>query len=99
VYEHWRPDTGEIFYVGKGKGRRAFELKWGRTLKRNPNHYQEAAMHAARAVVCQNDGERYQTMTDAARAYGLAKGRVFDVCSGRTKNTKNGLMFSYAAVP
>ena len=23
VYEHWRPDTGQCFYVGKGKGRRA----------------------------------------------------------------------------
>jgi len=24
VYEHIRPDTGEVFYVGKGNGRRAF---------------------------------------------------------------------------
>jgi hypothetical protein len=23
VYEHWRPDTGQCFYVGKGRGRRA----------------------------------------------------------------------------
>lgn len=23
VYEHWRPDTGACFYVGKGKGKRA----------------------------------------------------------------------------
>lgn len=30
VYEHWRPDTREPFYVGKGKGRRAFELTRGR---------------------------------------------------------------------
>src|SRR5216684_887328 len=27
VYEHWRPDTGVCFYVGKGKGRRAWDLK------------------------------------------------------------------------
>ena len=26
VYEHWRPDTDECFYVGKGTGRRAFSL-------------------------------------------------------------------------
>lgn len=35
VYEHWRTDTGECFYVGKGSGKRA-------ALKRRPNnpHYQ-----------------------------------------------------------
>ena len=26
VYEHWRPDTGACFYVGKGYGRRAHKL-------------------------------------------------------------------------
>ena len=26
VYEHWRPDTGVCFYVGKGKGQRAWCL-------------------------------------------------------------------------
>jgi hypothetical protein len=34
VYEHWRPDTGVCFYVGKGKGKRAWDLK----NMRNP-HY------------------------------------------------------------
>jgi hypothetical protein len=27
VYEHWRPDTGVCFYVGKGKGKRAWDMK------------------------------------------------------------------------
>jgi hypothetical protein len=31
VYEHWRPDTGTIFYVGKGKGRRAQDMKGERS--------------------------------------------------------------------
>lgn len=30
VYEHWRPDRGECFYVGKGKGGRANSLRHGR---------------------------------------------------------------------
>lgn len=27
VYEHWRPDTGICFYVGKGKDKRAWDMK------------------------------------------------------------------------
>jgi hypothetical protein len=30
VYEHWRPDTDVCFYVGKGKGRRANDMRRGR---------------------------------------------------------------------
>jgi len=30
VYEHWRPDTGTVFYVGKGKERRAWDSLQGR---------------------------------------------------------------------
>lgn len=33
VYEHWRLDRDECFYVGKGKGKRAYELK-----NRNRHH-------------------------------------------------------------
>lgn len=30
VYEHWRLDRDECFYVGKGRGRRAYEMKQSR---------------------------------------------------------------------
>ena len=33
VYEHWRPDTNQCFYVGKGKKKRAWSLK-----SRNRHH-------------------------------------------------------------
>lgn len=33
VYEHWRTDRDECFYVGKGKGKRAYRMSW-----RNPYH-------------------------------------------------------------
>ena len=36
VYEHWRPDRKECFYVGKGNGRRANRL--GTSGKRNAHH-------------------------------------------------------------
>lgn len=32
VYEHWRPDTGVCFYVGKGRGRRAYQMRTNRNL-------------------------------------------------------------------
>lgn len=31
VYEHWRPDEGVIFYVGKGQKRRAWDTHRGRS--------------------------------------------------------------------
>jgi len=33
VYEHWRTDRDECFYVGKGKGKRAYNMSL-----RNPHH-------------------------------------------------------------
>lgn len=33
VYEHWRTDKDECFYVGKGKGKRAYNVN-----NRNPHH-------------------------------------------------------------
>jgi hypothetical protein len=33
VYEHWRPDKGVCFYVGKGKGKRAYKM----TERHNPH--------------------------------------------------------------
>lgn len=32
VYEHWRPDTNQCFYVGKGQGKRAYELRSSRNI-------------------------------------------------------------------
>ena len=43
VYEHWRPDTGVIFYVGKGHGDRAYITKG-----RNSKH--SAVMNSLRAA-------------------------------------------------
>ena len=39
VYEHVRPDTGEVFYVGKGSGRRI------RSVKRINRHHQIIVAH------------------------------------------------------
>lgn len=36
VYEHWRPDIEQCFYVGKGRGRRAYTLASGRS---RPHQY------------------------------------------------------------
>lgn len=47
VYEHWRLDRDECFYVGKGKGRRAYQMR-----RRNKHHLaiQEKVMREGFAV-------------------------------------------------
>lgn len=45
VYEHWRPDTDKCFYVGKGKGRRAYQLK---NRSKNSAHYDRIVAKLAR---------------------------------------------------
>jgi hypothetical protein len=48
VYLHCRPD-GTPFYVGKGRGRRAFELEY----RRNPHHRNIIAKYGAANIVIQ----------------------------------------------
>jgi hypothetical protein len=46
VYEHWRPDRGECFYVGKGRGRRA------NIMKRRNKHHRAIQEKLARLGMC-----------------------------------------------
>jgi hypothetical protein len=43
VYEHWRLDRDECFYVGKGKGKRAYNMKHGRN-----NHHKAIMLKMSR---------------------------------------------------
>ena len=45
VYEHWRPDKNVCFWVGKGKGKRAYDFK------RN-DHYNKIVAKLARLGLC-----------------------------------------------
>jgi hypothetical protein len=53
VYEHVRPDTGAVFYVGKGRRRRAYALKGGRNQRheRVVNKLAEAGLSVSIAIV------------------------------------------------
>lgn len=44
VYEHWRPDLGVCFYVGKGRGDRAFRLR------KNRNRYHQRIVNKLAAM-------------------------------------------------
>ena len=46
VYEHWRPDRGECFYVGKGRGRRA------NIMDRRNKHHKAIQEKLARLGMC-----------------------------------------------
>lgn len=46
TYEHWRPDLNKCFYVGKGRGSRAWDMR----NDRNPQHIKMTAYLAALGV-------------------------------------------------
>jgi hypothetical protein len=39
IYEHWRSDTGQCFYVGKGKNNRAYDLYHRKAYHKNTINY------------------------------------------------------------
>lgn len=45
IYEHWRPDTGVCFYVGRGTGKRASKMN-----ERNQHHVRIVAKLTARGM-------------------------------------------------
>lgn len=51
VYEHWRPDKDECFYVGKGHGTRAFNIHLRVRYKRN-RHYVAVVNKLSRLGMC-----------------------------------------------
>lgn len=75
VYEHWRPDTGTCFYVGKGKARRAWDLR----NDRNERHMAVVAELTAtgltvdvRIVVCNlSSATAFALEIDRIAFYGL----------------------------
>lgn len=48
-----------------------------------------------RPVICLNDGKRYKTGRDAAKAYGFTPSNIMHMCQ-QGGRTKNGLRFMYA---
>lgn len=75
VYEHWRPDTGQCFYVGKGKDNRAWDMK----RMRNRHHLavtaklQRGGLEAEVRIVAEKMEEREALDLEIRRiaAYGM----------------------------
>lgn len=138
VYEHWRPDTGACFYVGKGSAARAYKM--GRGAGRNAFHVaivnklkrlgmcveislisdcltESEALSAeieriaywrdlgveltnatdggernvingvainAKAVTCLSDGMTFDSMTHAAKYYGVSSSDISEACRFKT---------------
>jgi hypothetical protein len=70
IYEHWRPDTGVCFYVGKGQGRRAYYFH----RKRN-THYMGIAKKLSELGLC-IDVRMIATGLSEDSAYALEKERI-----------------------
>lgn len=74
VYEHWRLDRDECFYVGKGKGRRAYDMKY-----RNRHH------NAIQAKVAREGAAIEVRMV----AIGLTEQEAFDLECERIRFWRN----------
>jgi len=74
VYEHWRLDRDECFYVGKGKGRRAYDMKY-----RNRHH------NAIQAKVAREGAAIEVRMV----AIGLTEEEAFDLECERIRFWRN----------
>ena len=69
VYEHWRPDKDTCFYVGKGKGTRAFSFK-----QRN-QHHRGICKKLARLGMCV-EVRMVSSALSEDDAYDLEKARI-----------------------
>lgn len=70
VYEHWRPDKGECFYVGKGHGKRAYNM----SSCRNTHHKNiQKTLSKMGAVV---EIKLYASGLEEAEAFNIEKARI-----------------------
>lgn len=69
VYEHWRPDTNECFYVGKGQGRRCYKIK-----DRNKAYNEVCEYLAGRGLSI--EVRLIKTNLDEKQAFDLEKERI-----------------------
>jgi hypothetical protein len=50
-----------------------------------PKRTKGAGHHRARAVICVDTGERWSTITDAARSVGVTTGAIWNACQGKAR--------------
>lgn len=74
-----RRGSGNSFY---GKKHSEDSLRMMRESHAGQRHYWQE-----KAVVCIDTGERFQSITEAAKAKGLNRGKIGDVCRGARKST------------
>jgi len=69
VYEHWRPDRGECFYVGKGRGNRA------NIMRRRNSHHTAIQLKLSRMGLCV-EVKLVSTELTEMEAFALEKERI-----------------------
>ena len=71
VYEHWRPDKGVCFYVGKGVGNRAFFIN-----RKKKNEHHSAIVRKLSNAGLAVDVRFVETEINEARAFELERERI-----------------------
>lgn len=96
-----KSSIGQIAW-NKGKERsEATKKKISKSLtgKKNGPHLKETKLKISKAhqkkVICVTENRVFDSQRDAANNYNLSVSTVSNICRGKNKSTKNGLVFSF----
>lgn len=96
VYEHWRPDTGACFYVGKGKRQRCFD--------KDRNFFHKRVAHTLKKAGLAIDVRIVSSQMTEAEAFSLERDRIahwrsigVDLCN-QTEGGEGSAYFSPDAI-
>lgn len=89
VYKHITKDTGEVFYIGKGRGRRAFNLKHRSTFHKNiVAKHGVVVVIAAEGLTEESAYNQEKELIKSFRAIGLCRANIMDGGEGRSTGFK-----------
>jgi hypothetical protein len=89
----FKPSILNCLCKGAGRKRRHYQSA-GFIWTHEPIFFSEYKP-STRKVMCLNDNETFNSLTEAAKFYGACRSSIIKVCKKKLKTTNNGLRFAY----